>query len=68
MARSVLEGELLVTGFPNRSFCRGVCSNHQNVTLVLAYNIVPNAGLLPLVSARGEHSFRFPATYAHRYL
>lgn len=37
--------------------------NHQNVTLTLSWNIIPNAGLLPSVFAIGEHSFKFPETY-----
>jgi len=36
---------------------------HENVTLTLSWNIIPNAGLLPNVFAIGEHSFKFPDTY-----
>lgn len=37
--------------------------NHQNVTLTLSWNIVPNAGLLPSVFGIGKHSFKFPEMY-----
>lgn len=37
--------------------------NHQNVTLTLSWNIIPNAGLLPSVFAHGFHSFKFPENY-----
>uniref|UniRef100_A0A1L8DV91 Signal peptidase complex subunit 3 n=1 Tax=Nyssomyia neivai TaxID=330878 RepID=A0A1L8DV91_9DIPT len=36
---------------------------HQNVTLSLSWNIIPNAGLLPSIFAIGQHSFKFPQTY-----
>ncbi|EAT47974.1 AAEL000947-PA [Aedes aegypti] len=36
---------------------------HQNVTLTLSWNIIPNAGLLPSVFAHGFHSFKFPESY-----
>ena len=38
--------------------------NHQNVTLTLAWNIIPNAGNLPRIAASGSHSFKFPTDYA----
>ncbi|VDM58302.1 unnamed protein product [Angiostrongylus costaricensis] len=37
--------------------------NHPNVTLVLRYNVVPNAGYLRLGQAEGQAVVRFPATY-----
>ncbi|KAF6215995.1 hypothetical protein GE061_000332 [Apolygus lucorum] len=37
--------------------------NNSNVTLTLAWNIIPNAGLLPSIFARGQHSFTFPSEY-----
>lgn len=37
--------------------------NHQNVTLTLSWNVIPNAGSLPRVQAQGSHSFKFPAEY-----
>lgn len=40
------------------------CRNHQNVTLTLAWNIIPNAGNLPRIASTGSHSFKFPADYA----
>lgn len=40
-------------------FCRG----NNNVTLTLSWNIIPNAGLLPSVSALGSHTFEFPREY-----
>lgn len=36
---------------------------HQNVTLSLSWNIVPNAGLLPSIFGVGQHTFKFPDTY-----
>jgi len=36
---------------------------HQNVTLSLSWNIVPNAGLLPSIFGSGQHTFKFPDTY-----
>ncbi|KAK6745780.1 hypothetical protein RB195_012100 [Necator americanus] len=37
--------------------------NHPNVTLVLRYNVVPNAGYLRLGQAEGQAIVKFPATY-----
>ncbi|CAI4229180.1 unnamed protein product [Auanema sp. JU1783] len=37
--------------------------NHQNVTLKLRYNVVPNAGYLGLAEASGESVVQFPNTY-----
>ena len=37
--------------------------DHQNITLTLAWNVVPNAGNLPRVKAIGSHSFKFPSEY-----
>ncbi|XP_026326351.1 signal peptidase complex subunit 3 [Hyposmocoma kahamanoa] len=36
---------------------------HNNVTLTLSWNIIPNAGLLPNIEAIGQHSFKFPTEY-----
>nr|XP_032512286.1 signal peptidase complex subunit 3 [Danaus plexippus plexippus] len=36
---------------------------HNNVTLTLSWNIIPNAGLLPNIQAVGLHSFKFPTEY-----
>ncbi|KAJ2950426.1 hypothetical protein O0L34_g8668 [Tuta absoluta] len=36
---------------------------HDNVTLTLSWNIIPNAGLLPNIGALGQHSFKFPVEY-----
>ncbi|KAK0098140.1 hypothetical protein PV326_010839 [Microctonus aethiopoides] len=36
---------------------------NNNVTLTLSWNIIPNAGLLPSVSAFGSHTFAFPSEY-----
>ncbi|CAG9836162.1 unnamed protein product [Diabrotica balteata] len=36
---------------------------NQNITLTLSYNIIPNAGLLPNVFAKGNYLFKFPAEY-----
>ena len=37
--------------------------NNQNVTLVLSWNVIPNAGALPLVRGDGTHTFSFPPMY-----
>uniref|UniRef100_A0A8V0XGH1 Signal peptidase complex subunit 3 n=2 Tax=Phasianidae TaxID=9005 RepID=A0A8V0XGH1_CHICK len=36
---------------------------NRNVTLTLSWNVVPNAGLLPLVTGSGHMSVPFPDTY-----
>ncbi|XP_060530948.1 signal peptidase complex subunit 3 [Cylas formicarius] len=36
---------------------------NKNITLSLSWNIIPNAGLLPNIFARGQHSFKFPLEY-----
>nr|KAF7434982.1 hypothetical protein H0235_003173 [Vespula pensylvanica] len=36
---------------------------NKNVTLMLSWNIVPNAGLLPSINAIGLHTFAFPTEY-----
>ncbi|CAB4062084.1 SPCS3 [Lepeophtheirus salmonis] len=36
---------------------------HQNVTLTLAWNVIPNAGSLPRIASTGSHSFKFPDKY-----
>uniref|UniRef100_A0A0A9WST4 Signal peptidase complex subunit 3 n=1 Tax=Lygus hesperus TaxID=30085 RepID=A0A0A9WST4_LYGHE len=41
---------------------------NSNVTLTLAWNIIPNAGLLPSIVARGQHSFTFPSEYTEARL
>ncbi|CAA9999847.1 unnamed protein product [Nesidiocoris tenuis] len=65
----ILRGEKAILDFKNMntkyyfwddgSGLRG----HQNITLTLAWNIIPNAGLLPSIVARGQHSFAFPSNY-----
>merc|ERR1712098_119995 len=37
--------------------------NHQNVTMTLSWNIIPNAGNLPRIMSSGKHSFSFPDSY-----
>lgn len=37
--------------------------NHQNVTLVLRYNVVPNSGYLRLAQAKEQTILKFPSTY-----
>ena len=37
--------------------------NHQNVTMTLSWNIIPNAGNLPRIMSSGKHSFAFPDAY-----
>ncbi|NXY73680.1 SPCS3 peptidase, partial [Glareola pratincola] len=36
---------------------------NKNVTLTLSWNVVPNAGILPLVTGAGHVSVPFPDTY-----
>ncbi|KAF7244126.1 Signal peptidase complex subunit 3 [Varanus komodoensis] len=36
---------------------------NRNVTLTLSWNVVPNAGILPLVTGAGHVSVPFPDTY-----
>lgn len=36
---------------------------NRNVTLTLSWNVVPNAGILPLVTGSGHISVPFPDTY-----
>ena len=37
--------------------------NHQNVTLVLRYNVIPNSGYLALAQAKEQVVVKFPSTY-----
>ncbi|XP_047004422.1 signal peptidase complex subunit 3 [Schistocerca americana] len=41
---------------------------NKNVTLTLSWNIIPNAGLLPSVSAIGNHTFSFPSEYTSSHV
>lgn len=36
---------------------------NKNITLTLSWNVVPNAGILPLVAGNGHVSLPFPDTY-----
>lgn len=36
---------------------------HENVTLVLKWNIVPNAGYLAMAEGQGKHIVKFPSEY-----
>ncbi|XP_073699206.1 signal peptidase complex subunit 3 [Garra rufa] len=36
---------------------------NKNITLTLSWNVVPNAGILPLVMGSGHKSLAFPETY-----
>jgi len=36
---------------------------HENITLTLTWNVIPNAGHLPFVVGQGSHSFSFPNEY-----
>uniref|UniRef100_A0A673BJ43 Signal peptidase complex subunit 3 n=1 Tax=Sphaeramia orbicularis TaxID=375764 RepID=A0A673BJ43_9TELE len=36
---------------------------NKNITLMLSWNVVPNAGILPLVAGSGQISLPFPDTY-----
>uniref|UniRef100_A0A915AZ74 Signal peptidase complex subunit 3 n=2 Tax=Ascarididae TaxID=6250 RepID=A0A915AZ74_PARUN len=37
--------------------------DHPNVTLVLRWNVIPNAGYLALAQGEGQHIVKFPSTY-----
>ena len=37
---------------------------NKNITMYLSWNIVPNAGILPSVSAMKKHVFSFPSEYS----
>lgn len=37
---------------------------NNNITLTLAYNVIPNAGTLPKIRGDGTHRFEFPDEYA----
>ncbi|KHN71609.1 putative signal peptidase complex subunit 3 [Toxocara canis] len=37
--------------------------DHPNVTLVLRWNVIPNAGYLALAQGDGQHIVKFPSTY-----
>ncbi|VDD95059.1 unnamed protein product [Enterobius vermicularis] len=37
--------------------------NHPNTTLVLRWNVVPNAGYLALAQGEGQYTIKFPPTY-----
>uniref|UniRef100_A0A0N5AJ69 Signal peptidase complex subunit 3 n=1 Tax=Syphacia muris TaxID=451379 RepID=A0A0N5AJ69_9BILA len=37
--------------------------NHPNATLVLRWNIIPNAGYLALAQGVGQHIIKFPTSY-----
>ncbi|KAJ8407447.1 hypothetical protein AAFF_G00273040 [Aldrovandia affinis] len=36
---------------------------NKNITLTLSWNVVPNAGILPLVTGSGHKSLPFPESY-----
>lgn len=36
---------------------------NKNVTLTLSWNVVPNAGTLPIIRGSGSHTFGFPNEY-----
>lgn len=65
----ILRGENAVLDFKNMNTKyyywddgNGLRGN-QNVTLMLSWNIIPNAGLLPSIVAIGQHAFQFPSEY-----
>ncbi|VIO90838.1 Signal peptidase subunit family protein [Brugia malayi] len=37
--------------------------NHKNVTLVLRWNVVPNAGYLAIAQGEGQYRVEFPSSY-----
>lgn len=37
--------------------------SHQNVTLVLRWNVIPNAGYLANAQGEGKHVVKFPSNY-----
>ena len=58
--KSVDKHIFLATHLGNHVF---LFRDHQNVTLTLSWNVIPNAGNLPRVVAGGSHSFKFPSEY-----
>jgi len=38
---------------------------NPNITLTLSWNVIPNAGTLPIIRGLGSHSFSFPAEYTN---
>ena len=49
-------------------FDDGMGLKGNNVSLVLAWNVVPNAGYLALTPGTGHHVFTFPSQYTQRRL
>ncbi|XP_071949507.1 signal peptidase complex subunit 3-like [Antedon mediterranea] len=39
---------------------------HDNVTLTLSWNVIPNAGMLPRIFGDGSTSFSLPVQYSNR--
>jgi len=37
--------------------------SHQNVTLILKWNVIPNAGYLATAQGEGSHVLKLPDTY-----
>ncbi|NXN52609.1 SPCS3 peptidase, partial [Rynchops niger] len=71
----VLWDKIMLRGDNPRLFLRDMKSKYfffddgnglkgnRNVTLTLSWNVVPNAGILPLVTGSGHVSVPFPDTY-----
>ncbi|CAH0387363.1 unnamed protein product [Bemisia tabaci] len=65
----ILRGENALLDFKNMNIKyyfwddgHGLKGN-PNVTLTLSWNIIPNAGRLPIIQSIGSHSFKFPSEY-----
>ncbi|TKC38480.1 hypothetical protein EI555_006584 [Monodon monoceros] len=61
-------GCFITTAFKDRSVpvrlhVSRIMLGNRNVTLTLSWNVVPNAGILPLVTGSGHVSVPFPDTY-----
>lgn len=54
--------EICVIFYVNSDFF-SIFRGNPNVTLTLSWNIIPNAGRLPIIQSIGSHSFKFPSEY-----
>ncbi|XP_033126500.1 signal peptidase complex subunit 3-like [Anneissia japonica] len=41
---------------------------HDNITLSLSWNVIPNAGMLPRIYGDGQTSFSLPIEYSNRQM
>ena len=55
--------QLILNGALMQMFIFLSARGNKNITLTLSWNVVPNAGILPLVAGKGHVSLPFPDTY-----